>query len=195
MVQLIRFVNFFLDIYTMILFVRIILTWFSWLRESRIREVLSLITDPYLNWFRRFTFLRIGYVDLSPIAALAVLSLARRLLTMLALQGRISIGIILALALQAAWGIVSFIIGFLIIVLILHLIGSFVRQGGPSPFWNIIESISKPVIYRINRIVFKNAIINFKAAVFLAIASLGAVYLVLMVLVSIISGMLIRLPL
>ena len=195
MIQVLSFLNFFVSVYMMIIFIRIILTWFSWAGGGKLQDMLAMITDPYLNWFRRFTFLKIGFLDLSPIAALGVLSLVNRLLTTLAVYGRISIGIILALALQAIWGAVSFILGFLIIILALRLIGHFMGQRSYSAFWNIVDSVSQPVIYRINRLFFKNAIINFKTAAFISIASLAVIYLVLRVLVSIVSGMLIRLPL
>ena len=194
MAQLIGFLNFLINIYMMIIFVRIILTWFSWIQDSRIRDILAGITDPYLNWFRRFTFLRIGYIDLSPIAAIAVLSLASRLLTMLAFQGRLSIGIILALVLQALWGVISLILGFLIVVLVLRLIGHLIKQSIYGTFWNIVNSISQPVIYKINRVIFKNRIVNFTTAVTISIVSLLAASLIFRILVSIVSGVLIRSP-
>ena len=195
MIQLIRALNFFVSIYMMIIVFRIILTWFSWIGGGKVQEILSRITDPYLNWFRRFTFLKLGYLDLSPIAALGVLSLVSRLLSTLALHGRISIGIILALALQALWGVVSFIIGFLIIVLILRLIAHLMRKNNYSTFWGIVDSISQPVIYRINRFIFKDRILQFTTAVIISIVSLGIIYLILRVLVLLLSGILVRFPL
>jgi len=195
MIQLIGVLNFLISIYMMIIFFRIILTWFSWLRDSQIRDVLARITDPYINIFRRFTFLRIGYVDLSPMAAIVVLSLINRFLTTLAFHGRITIGITLALILQAVWGLVSVVLGFLIIVMILRLIAHFLRLNVYSPFWRIVDSISQPVYYKINRIIFKNRIVNFTTAVFISIASLFAVYLILRMLVLFISGILMGSPL
>jgi len=195
MIQFIGAVNFFISIYSMIIFARIILTWFSWLRDSQLRDILARITDPYINLFRRFTFLRIGHVDLSPMAAIVVLSLFSRFLTALALHGRITIGITLALVLQALWGLVSVILGFLIIVLILRLIAHFMRFSIYSPFWRIVDSISQPVTYRINSFIFKDRIIHFTTSVIISIASLAAAYLILRILVVIVSGILIRFPL
>jgi len=178
----------------MIIFIRIILTWFSWLRDSQIRDILARITDPYINLFRRFTFLRIGYIDLSPMAAILVLSLVSRFLTMLAFHGRITIGITLALVLQAVWGLVSIILGFLIIVLILRLIAHYMRLNIYSPFWRVVDSISQPVSFKINRMIFKNRIVHFTTAVIISIASLFAVYLGLRILVLFLSGILTSLP-
>jgi YggT family protein len=177
----------------LIIFVRIILTWFSGVDQGRFPEFLSKITDPYLDWFRRFPALRMGYIDLSPIVALGVLSLLNRVLNTLAAYGTISIGIILALILQAVWGAVSFFLGFLILIIILRLIAHLLKLGSNS-FWSIIESISQPVIFRINRFIFKSRIVNFTTGVILSLVALAAAYLIMNIVVFIVSGILVRLP-
>ena len=194
MAGIIRLLNFAVTVYMVIIFFRIMLTWFSGFGSSSIEGYLARITDPYLNWFRRFSFLRIGFMDLSPIAALGVLSLVSRILGMLARYGRITIGIILALILQALWGAVSFILGFLIIVLIVRLIAFLLARGSGGPFMRFVETISQPVLYRITRFFFKNRIVNFLAAQIIAIVSLGIIYLALRILVGIVSVLLMSLP-
>jgi hypothetical protein len=78
-------------------------------------EVLCRITDPYLDWFRRFSSLRIGALDLSPLAAMAVLSVLNSVFLTLGRYGVITLGLILALILQALWSAASFILSFFII--------------------------------------------------------------------------------
>jgi len=194
MAQLLGFLSLLLNIYMLIIFFRIILTWFPGFGNSGIINFLSGITDPYLNWFRRFSFLRLGFLDLSPIVALGILSLVNRILAMLASYGRISLGIVLVLALQAVWGAVSFILGFLILILILRLIAFLFRQSGANPFWNIIETISQPVLYRINRIFFRGRIVKLSTALIVSIASLAIIYMALRFLFALISVTLLRLP-
>jgi len=191
---LIRALSMAVSVYMMIIFVRIILTWFSWVGNSGFQELLAKVTDPYLGWFRRFTFLRIGHIDLSPIAALGVLSLLNRLLGTLVVHGRISIGLILALSLQAVWGAVSFILGFLIIVLILRLVAYYIRANNYSPFWRVIESISQPVLNKISRLIFKDRILNFVTALIISISALFLSYVILRILVNIVSRALANLP-
>ncbi|MDR2257638.1 MAG: YggT family protein, partial [Treponema sp.] len=58
-------------LYTLLIFIRIMLTWFGNVRFGRPAEILGRITDPYLDWWRRFP-LRAGFLDLSPILGLAV---------------------------------------------------------------------------------------------------------------------------
>ncbi|HEY9724885.1 MAG TPA: YggT family protein [Chroococcales cyanobacterium] len=70
----------FLQIYLILLFVRILLTWFptvEWMNQ--IQSFLSPITDPYLNIFRSF-IPPIGGLDLSPILAILVLQLVAGML-------------------------------------------------------------------------------------------------------------------
>lgn len=189
-----RFLGFLVSVYMMIIFIRIMLTWFSWERNSGFMNILSMITDPYLAWFRRFSFLRAGYIDFSPIAALAVLSLLNRVFYILASYGTISFGIILAMVLQVVWGIISFAIGFLIIILILQLIFNLIVQNSANTFWKIINSISQPVLFRVNRLIFKNRIVNYMTGIIVSLAGLFVIYLILKVLVSLISGMLVKLP-
>ncbi|MDR1566412.1 MAG: YggT family protein [Treponema sp.] len=184
----------FTSIYMLILLVRILLTWFSGVSYSRPVEVLSRITDPYLDWFRRFPVLRIGRLDLSPVAALAVLSVANRTFAILARYGTISLGIILAMFLQALWSAVSFILGFSILILILRLIAYLTSRNTYSPFWRIIDTISQPLLFRINRILFGDRIVHYRTGLIAALLVLGAAMMVLGVLVGIFVGLLGRLP-
>jgi YggT family protein len=74
----------FLNIYLLLIFVRILLTWFptvEWMNQ--LTSVLSPITDPYLNVFRSF-IPAIGGLDLSPIVAIIVLQFVAGLLGSLA---------------------------------------------------------------------------------------------------------------
>lgn len=69
----------FLNIYLLLIFVRILLTWFptvEWMNQ--VSAFLSPITDPYLNIFRSF-IPPIGGLDLSPILAILLLQVVAQL--------------------------------------------------------------------------------------------------------------------
>ena len=71
--------NFFF-IYSTLLFIRIILTWFqsqNWAQQGI--YMLSPVTDPYLNLFRSI-IPPLGGLDLSPMLAFFALSFVRSLL-------------------------------------------------------------------------------------------------------------------
>lgn len=64
----------FINIYSLLLLVRVLLTWFQtaeWAQQ--VMGFLSPITDPYLNLFRSF-IPPLGGIDFSPMLALIVLS-------------------------------------------------------------------------------------------------------------------------
>jgi YggT family protein len=66
----------FIQIYSVLIIIRILLTWFptvDW--YSQPFAALSQITDPYLNIFRSF-IPPLGGIDISPILAILLLNLA-----------------------------------------------------------------------------------------------------------------------
>lgn len=180
------------SIYMFVIVARIILTWFS--GNIRVPDILSRITDPYLNWFRRFSFLRIGYIDLSPIAGLMVLTITNSILLFLAQYGRITLGITLALIIQSVMSAVSFVIFFLIIVLGLRLIAYMMNSDVFSGFWRIIDTISQQVTYRVNSIIFKGRIVNFVTGILVSAGLLLGLYFVLRIAVPILLELLVRSP-
>jgi YggT family protein len=73
----------FLNIYLIIIFVRLLLTWFpniDWMQQ--IVGFLSPITDPYLNLFRFIP--PMGTIDISSIFAILALQVAMQLIPQLA---------------------------------------------------------------------------------------------------------------
>lgn len=70
----------FITIYTYVLIIRILLTWFptiSWYDQPF--AALSQLTDPYLNFFRSF-IPPLGGIDISPILAILLLQVAGSLI-------------------------------------------------------------------------------------------------------------------
>ncbi|NEO18804.1 MAG: YggT family protein [Moorea sp. SIOASIH] len=65
----------FIQIYLVLLIVRILLTWFQTMDwANQVASVLSPITDPYLNIFRSF-IPPLGGIDFSPILAIFLLQI------------------------------------------------------------------------------------------------------------------------
>lgn len=78
MLIFIQFVNFLFQVYTLMLFVRILSSWVPQAGEYRIVQFICYYTDPYLNIFRRFVP-PLGMFDLSPIVAFLCLSFVQNL--------------------------------------------------------------------------------------------------------------------
>ena len=70
------------DVYTMILFVYVLMSWIPQKSGiiADIDTVLGRVCDPFLNLFRKFIPPIGGMVDISPIFALLVLQFAVRLI-------------------------------------------------------------------------------------------------------------------
>lgn len=127
-IQLFSFISSLLGIYSIILIVRIILTWIPQQQmynqygqpvkqERPLFDLLCKITDPYLNLFRS-SRLTIGRIDFSTLIAFMVLSILKSLFTTIATIGTITIGIILGVCLQEIW---SYVISYFLIALLVLL--------------------------------------------------------------------------
>ncbi|MDR1127499.1 MAG: YggT family protein [Treponema sp.] len=183
------------NIYLLLIFVRILLTWFSGLNLGKAEAILCAITDPYLRWFRKLGLQVGGFLDLSPIAAMAVLSVLNSVFMRLASFGFISVGVILALLLGAFWSAAAFILGFIVVILALRLFAFLTNRNTFSPFWRVIDAISSPVIYKTSRIFFPTRNADFKMQIIAALAAFGGVWLLGGIVIRFASSILARLPL
>jgi len=181
-----------LGIYSLLLVARIILTWFGNNPHSGIVQFLSRITDPYLNWWRQRFNLRVGFMDLTPLAAMAALHVVQSIFSTIAAQGTISLGIVLAIVISAVWSMVAFLLLFCAIVLGLRLVGYFMNKDMYGRFWQIVDSISRPLMFRITNIVFKGRTVNFVTGIVTSIILILALWLVGRFVLLMLVGMLAR---
>jgi YggT family protein len=156
--------------YMIVIFVRVLLSWFPGAQYGRAAGLLISVTDPYLNWFRRFTFLRVANMDLSPIAGIAILSVANNIFLTVARFGRITAGIVLSLLLSVIWSVASFVLSFFAIVLALRLVAYLTNRDVYHGFWRIVDQVSSPILYRISRALFGKRLVRYMTGI---IASLG----------------------
>jgi YggT family protein len=180
--------------YSLIIFVRIIFSWFGSMVFGKPVEIINKITDPYLDWWRDKLHLNVGGFDFSVIPAVVFLSFIQNLFKILSVSVKITLGFLLAQILLALWNIFSFIIVFFIIVIIIRAIGYLINGSMYSPFWVLIDSMSQPLLYRMNRIFFGKKIGNYIAGIllsllFLIILLVGGKFIIL-----ILSGIMYKLP-
>ncbi|MBH0229069.1 YggT family protein [Halobacillus yeomjeoni] len=64
-----------MQIYSWILIIYILMSWFPGARESRFGEVMAKLAEPFLEPFRKF-IPPLGMIDISPIVAILVLRFA-----------------------------------------------------------------------------------------------------------------------
>jgi len=140
---------------------RIVLGWMPGIDTGRAGELLGKAVDPYLRWFRRFPMLRAGKFDFSPVVAIAFLAVLNNVLTTLAFAGRVTLGFVLGLVVGAAWSALAFILSFFAICALLRVIAYAARWNSIHPLWMTVDDMLNPVLYRINRLVYRNRIVNY----------------------------------
>ena len=162
--------------YMLLLFIRIIITWFSGSDFGKPYEILTSITDPYLNYFRQFTFLKFGMMDFSSIAGILLLVILLNILNTISSYGSITFGLILAIILGAVWSAVNFLITFFIMLIFIRLITGIINATRQSPLMTTIETIISPVTNLVYHKIFKNSNITYTTC----LAVSGAILLVLL---------------
>ena len=136
-----------LTVYMMIIFVRIVMTWFSGVSYGRMYATLASITDPYLNWFRRNTPIQFGMMDFSPVVGILTLGVLQNIFTQLALAGRVSLGYVLAVTISAIWSVTSFFVTIFLILAVVRLVGMLAGlDGGGGRLWLVLEQVVNPLL-------------------------------------------------
>ena len=138
-----------INAYLFLCFIKILLSWVPSAAYSSFGRVLSSICDPYLNWFRRFRFTRIGMVDFSPMLSLGVLSIAAQLITSILATGTISLWVVFVSIMQLIWSFIGFMLNLLIIFLIIRLVYDLFGSSNSSPFWYNLDKFLNPVIAKV----------------------------------------------
>jgi len=169
-----------LTIYTGACFIRIIFSWFPNLAYSGFGRLLSAVCDPYLNFFKRFRFLRLGFIDFSAalgIGVLWALGIVLRSLTNEALN----FGAIIGFFIGAIWQLISTILTIYTIVLVVRCIALlFHNPSQPeSPFWLRLDSLIAGFIYKISNIFTGSRRVSYKTALIISIIFFIAVNLLM----------------
>ena len=138
-----------INVYLFLCFIKILLSWVPSAAYSSFGRMLSSICDPYLNWFRRFRFTRIGMVDFSPVLSLGILSIAAQLITSLLTTGTISLWGLCVTIIELLWSFIGFMLNLLIIFLIIRLGYDLFGSSSSSPFWYNLDRFLSPVIAKV----------------------------------------------
>lgn len=201
MFNIFRIISSVLSIYSILCLVRVLLTWFPKANYSQAGRTLSGLCDPYLNIFRKFSFLHLGGLDFSPAAAIIVLNIAGQLCITLGMSGHLSIGLLLSSLIQLFWALASSILNFIIVLLLIRLIAFMYMRykakktgySSYSPIWDQLDRWISPFIYKISGKLFRR-MISFTHALIISIVALFLSVQVLRILTGIVCYYLSRLP-
>lgn len=174
-----------LQVYMLLLIIRIVLTWVSMDHGHPVLRVLHAVCDPYLNWFRRFRFLVMGSLDFSPLAALLVLNFFWGLTSQISMEGQISLGIGLSILVRLVWGAAAFFFLLLGVLATVRFLAVRFRWGGQT-IWAYLDALLQPPAYALGRILRPGAFMAYTTTLIV----LGAVSLAVWLLGNIAFGLL-----
>lgn len=139
------------SVFSLVCLVRIVCTWFPDLEYNPVGKFLGRLCDPYLNWFRRFSWTRVGAADFSPILALATLSALTMIFSSISATGRISLLVVILVLFQVVWSFVSFVLNLLILFLFIRLVYDLINRYQYGPFWVMLDRFLNPVVSVVSR--------------------------------------------
>jgi YggT family protein len=181
-----------LNVYVLLLILRIFLTWFPVDPNHVMVRLLHNATDPWLNLFRNLRLV-FGGLDLSPMVAIGVLAIVQGLLSQLAHQGRLSAGVVLAAILFQVWAIISAVLVFFAVLAVIRALAIRFRWGS-QPVWQFMDAILQPMAYSLNRVLKRDAFFPYHfTLIILAVVAIVA-NVAGGLLVSLAAGLLAALP-
>lgn len=131
-----------LSLYSLLIWIRIILSWLKTGTENPLASYLGKIVDPYLSWFKGIRSLVRPRFDLTPLVALAVLSVIQSLLRLFGSYGTITVTMVIALLLQTLYSyIVHPILFFFFILLVVRLYFCYKRSIHSITYIALLDSL------------------------------------------------------
>lgn len=153
-----------LTFYNLLIWIRIILSWFSSLsnlNNSSVVQLLNKIVDPYLNLFRNVNILKTNNIDFTPLLAFALISVLQSLFSMFGSTGTITLYVVLALILNTLWAyLISPFFVILIILLIIRLVLCYKRGPNSINLIRGLENIIGGFLNWIQKVFFFSKIIS-----------------------------------
>jgi len=153
-----------LSFYSLLIWLRIILTWIrvpGQTQENPLAYYIGKVVDPYLSWFRGISSLRRSHIDLTPLVALAVLSVVQSMLRFYGAYGTITIGMVVALIIQTLWSyLLSPVFWFLIILLGFRLFFCYKRSAKTISYITMLDSLIGGVLNWVQRLFYPKRTIN-----------------------------------
>ena len=162
-------------VYFFLIMIRIILSWLPNSSEGtkRIKAMVSRLTDPYMNRFHGFSWLRFGMFDFSPVLGLAVLSFLLFITQRLSLGSFPDLGELLIWVIQTVWGLIAFLATLMAIVMLVRLVTLYAVKGRP----NWIDRLDAFLFPKVSRIlgIFTDKTVSYPIALGVCAAGLLAI--------------------
>lgn len=183
-----------LSFYMLLIMFRILLTWFQGPSFGRPLEILRSVTDPYLNWFRRFQFLRIGSFDFSIILAIIVLSVLTSITSRLGAAAGVTFGYVLAVIILRLSSAASFFLVFFLVMALIRLIGGAIGVDTSGRLWVTLDHLLEPVVHKIILSLSRGKFVSDRNALLLFCALIALTLFLGGFLMNSLAGLAVRIP-
>ncbi|WKC90949.1 YggT family protein [Borreliella carolinensis] len=151
MIVLIEILMVFLQIYRILILIRILLSWLvsSGINTNVFFRFIHIVTEPFLSFFRKIPFFTFGMFDFSPIAALITLTIFERMLA----YGNYKLSTFIILFIVEVWGIFRSIFIAIVFFLLLRLALLLLNLFQGSDFLKTVDSFLFPLSTRISGVI------------------------------------------
>lgn len=188
-----------LSFYSLLIVVRIVITWMRPPQKGQyttsFSEILSKIVDPYLNLFRGLTSLRRGVLDFTPLVALMIVNIAQRIFYSISLSQTITIGFIMATILQTLWGSIGSLLLWVFAIFIgIRLYFNYRKSPHAIQYISMLDSFLKRPMDGIYSLFFKGREVSDRTLLWTSLAITIALYVVCNLIVNLLVTLLIKLP-
>ena len=180
-------------IYMFLIIIRIMMTWFSPSQSNDPKRVIPRLTDPYLNFFKSMGF-SFGHVDFSPLVAITLLVIISNILAQIGIYGKITLGIFLTVIVSAVWNAASSLLFFLFIIAVIRLVILLIKYNTFSPILSSIDAMLVPMAKKAASLFIKSDISGYQTNLMILSALLIGFYYIGNFAVSILAGILIKMP-
>ncbi len=191
-----NFLSMLLSLYSFIIVIRIFLSWggIGASRFGTVHTYITKITDPYLNLFRRFPGLQRGALDFSPILAMIFLSILNNIFSILGAQGKITLGLILAIIVKAAGSVLSFFIILFIILFAIRLLLEYRKIANSIQYIAILDNLLSGMQNRVHNLFFKGKEVPARTLLISSVVAFAALQIIFRIAISWLSNTLAQLP-
>ena len=167
--KLLETLAFVFSFYTMLTVADIILKWLYSGPKGRATMMIAKLTDPYINFFRRFRISRIGYIDISPLLAVLVLSIVNQILGRIRELGNITLWAVVAIIISSIWNVImTLLLAVLVVAVVRYLLLMFTTNKMNS-FVNSCDAFFIPLSSRIASVFVRNSASSYQLNLIISI--------------------------
>ena len=155
MQEFFQVINIALICFMVLIVLRIMSTWFRGTAGdgavNTIGHYLRQITDPYLQLFYRFTFLRAGGMDFTPLAGIFVLVVASEMTRQLANQQQVTLGYFLGVSIFAAWRMASIVVLVFLVACVARFVTLRFLGRTDTPIARMVNALAQAPVRTVSR--------------------------------------------